>query len=563
MDFLNIYMPSSVELTQEELYDTRSRLEQYCLSAFPDVETNPNTVLGDLLVTPQSYTLTAIEKAITRFASDLDLGNVANGVIYNCDFVREWLKNFATDISASLRPSGVVRLVFNTNKQYVLDRGTQFSINDVIFSIYLPNIGDFTIYRPGETVPPGVNGTTLKDTGSGGYFADVPVVGAVAENPEEINIPAGTSVLLSVVIPELAEASALDDFDPGSETISLPDLAKRARTTSHAASLNTRYGAIMYMRSICPFIDGIYATHNGDREMLREYNNPMGVAVGCLDLYARSKGYNFTEVQTVTLYMNEGGDAYEGDFNYVGIPYHIESVTHTTVNSPNLEHHFTSTNDKGLGALAAYTVYEKLKLIVPDVKNAQGTSIFTSSIDTEGRRSAQFIVTYQTDPMLPAISQTAENDDYRPINSSILVRGFIPVIIDQFEVVYVKTPGVVPDLETARTKIKEYLGNLGAPDVYSDAVIAGIMGDAGVKYMKHVNVKAHVQWSIGDKIMDFKGNVGETLKDPEITSSAGLRIVYPAEDAVMEAGDMYACSVRNIRYWLMEGALTFNEVRDI
>ena len=230
MDFLNIYMPSSVELTQEELYDTRSRLEQYCLSAFPDVETNPNTVLGDLLVTPQSYTLTAIEKAITRFASDLDLGNVANGVIYNCDFVREWLKNFATDISASLRPSGVVRLVFNTNKQYVLDRGTQFSINDVIFSIYLPNIGDFTIYRPGETVPPGVNGTTLKDTGSGGYFADVPVVGAVAENPEEINIPAGTSVLLSVVIPELAEASALDDFDPGSETISLPDLAKRART---------------------------------------------------------------------------------------------------------------------------------------------------------------------------------------------------------------------------------------------------------------------------------------------------------------------------------------------
>lgn len=601
MNFIKTYMPAAAELTRDELYSTRERLASYCLSVAPDVEVNPNSVVGDLIVSPQAFVITAIEKGLDRFMGDLDLANVANGNIWNCEFVAKWIENFAVNYSGQLRASGVVRLTFTESKQYVLDRSLRFISGGNIFSLYLPNLGPYVIYRPNDILPEATNGTVLIDTGSGTYFADVVVLGEVLEEEEEETqatsdadeeeeeegteeeeeeeegtepqdefMTAGTSLELSTPIPELDSAVALAKFDKGTETISISDLAKRARTTMHSASLNTRNGAIQYVRSICPFIEGVYATHNGDREMLRDFDNPFASSMGCLDLYVRSKGYNYTEVQTLKLYLNDDETAFEGDFPYVGQPYHIESVTHTDVPEiPDLVHVITSTfsplpstGTQHPGAIAAYTTREKLYISIPDVTDEIGDSRFNPIIEEDGRRSTIFTITYQTDPMLPEISQTVENEDYRPVNTSILVRGFIPVIIDQFEVVYVRQPGVLPDLDTAFTRIKEYMGNLGAPDVYSEAEIAHIMHDCGVKYMKGINVKARVQWVVGEKLQDRTGEIVDSMQ-LEIRNSDGLRISYPAENITLRPTDMYVCSPRNIRYWYMEGSLTFKEVRDI
>ena len=80
-------VPDFSELTQEKLYETRERLVDYIRVKFDDVDLNPNTVVGDLIVTPQTYTIAALETGMERFMSDLDLGNVAEDVIWNCDFV--------------------------------------------------------------------------------------------------------------------------------------------------------------------------------------------------------------------------------------------------------------------------------------------------------------------------------------------------------------------------------------------------------------------------------------------------------------------------------------------
>lgn len=568
MDFVTTYMPAAAELTQEELYDTRERLESYCLSVAPDVETNPNTVVGDLIVTPQAYVLAAMEKGLDRLMSDLDLANVAAGNVYNCEFVSKWLNNFAVDPSQKLKPSGVVRLTFSTSKDYVLDRGLRFISGDLIFSMYLPYTGEFYIKRPNDVVPQNVNGTVLKDTGSDTYFADIVVVGE--NDMEESEIAAGTGLELSVEIPELESCVALIDFDNGTETISIPDLAKRAQLTLHSSSLNTRNGAVQYVNSMCPFVESVYATHNGDREMLRDYDNPLSVSMGCLDLYVRSKGYNFTETQQLKLYLNNLETAFEGDFPYVGQPYHIESIMHNNIEAENLEYTLTSTFSplpgtygQHPGAIAAYTSKEKMKLSIPDSLDSNGDSRFSPMIDDNGRRYTYFTVTYQTDPMLQTIAQTVENEDYMPVNTSVLVRGFIPVIISKYEVQYVREPGVVPDLDSARTMIKEYMGNLGAPNVYSEAEIAHIMRDCGVKYTKGVSVKAKVQWTVGQKVEDREGNIVDVMDGPNITTSDGLRISYPSDNVGLDPTSMYVCSVRNIRYWFLEGALTFKEIRDI
>lgn len=561
LNFIETYVPDFSELTQEKLYETRERLVDYIRVKFDDIDLNPNTVVGDLIVTPQTYTIAALETGMERFMSDLDLGNVAEDVIWNCDFVSSYIKNFGVSQENSLKPSGVVRLVFTEDKQYKLDRGVKFSFGSVtqLFSIYLPNLGEFTIYPVGITTPAGENGTSLKDSGSGVYFADIPVVGDTGVLESEVT--AGTNGLISVEIPELGSISALVDFADGIDTASLPELAKRTRTTIYSASLNTRTGTIRYLDSVCPFVESKYAILNNDPEMIRGYRNEFGAASGVMDVYVRSKHYEFTEEQTLRLFLSDSGLYFEGDFDYTGQPYHIESITHPNSNSLNISCEIISTNDKGLGALAAYTPYEKLFVKIPAATDSSGNFIYTTFVSEQGRIYTDFTIRYQTDPMLGSISQTLENPDYTPVNTSILVRGFIPVIIDRFEVEYIRENGVVPLLDEASDAIKAYFGQLGAPGVYSDAEIARIMGEAGAKYVSRINVQAHVQWSIANQIRDFAGNIVAVPQAPEIVSSEGLRVNYPSRD--LTASDMFACSVRNIRYYLMNDALTFKEVKEM
>lgn len=558
-------MPSTLELTQEEVLDTRQRLEIYSKESFPDIETEPNSVLGDLLLTPQAYQIAAIEKGLDRFMSDLDLGNVANNIVYNCDFVEQYIKNFAVgSIEDTIKVSGVVRLVFNTNKQYILDRGTLFKLNGSVLHIYLPSNGPFVINKVGNPTPSGTNGTTLIDSGSvDSYFADVPVVASIASNSI---ITAGTQGSISVAIPELGSIAALHDFTRSEESVSMSTLAKRTRETMYSASLNTRMGAIKFVKTMCPFVESVFAIKNGDREMLRDYrNNAQSASSGCMDLYIRSKPFSFTEKQTVKLYLSEDTEYFEGDWNYVGQPYYIESITNQDIDADTIDADILSYNSKGLGALAAYTEYEKFKIKIKNrFRDAEHTSsYYVYNIDESGKRYANFTVTYRTDPMFRPIAATVNNEDYTPINSSIMVRGFIPIIIRKFNIVYVKKDGVTPDLETAKSDIKSYFDYLGAPDAYSDAEIAKIMDEAGVKYVSKIDVNAYVQWSIGNKIYNYNSDVIDTKTNTSITSSSALRIKYPTDNVAITQDDMYACSIRTVRYYCLDNAISFTAVREM
>lgn len=565
-DFISTYVPAFVELTTEEVSDCRERLAVLFRTMFPDIDTAPNTVSGDLILTPQAYQIAALEKGMVRFMSDLDLGNVASGNIYNCDFVSRYLRNFAVINEYELRSSGVVRLVFTVDKQYTLDRGLQFRITDRIFSIYLPNNGPFTIYPVGTQVPPGENGVTLIDSGDSSYFADIPVVG---HDGSDIEIDAGITVELSGdPIEYLGSANTLVPFNKGVDNNSLEALAERTRNTIYAASLNTRNGAIRYVKATCPFVDSAYAIVTGDPEMLRGFND-IGAAEGCMDVYVRSKSYAFQEIQTVRLYYVEEAGEFAGEFHYTGQPYYIDSVSQVGLNSityRNIEHTITAVNTDGLGARGAYTKSEKLFITVPDQK-IDGNSLFLSHVDsTTGQRYADFIVTYHTDPLLPSITATLQNADYTPVNVSLQARGFIPVIIKKFNVRYVRKDGVVPDLVTAEQDIRSYIDGLGAPDAYADSEISRIMGEAGVKYMAGIDVYATVQWTLGDYITPLGSTDIEDAvpakTNTTITTSSGLRLKYPGSGNI-DATSMYACSIRNTRYYMLDTAVSFTEVKEM
>ena len=558
IDFIAQYMPSTADLTEDDVLDARTRLQQYSNESFPDIESSPGSVLGDLVVTPQAYIITALEKGVSNLLSDLILSNAANNQVFNCDFVQQYLKNFGVDDSISRAASGVVRVTFDENKNYVINRGTQFKFDSYIFTVYLPNSGDFTCFSTGTVVPAGVNGTVLKDTGSGTWFCDIPVLGYSGE--EEVS--AGTSGSISHYIPELLNINALVQFQSGVNTHTIQDLAKKTQTTMFSASLNTRNGAIQYINSICPFIQSVYAIKNGDRELIRSYHNPFGVDSGCMDVYARSNSYEFTETQQVKLILDEDGEWFEGLWEYTGQPYHIESVTHPSVQYDNLDYQLKSIVDPSYGASAAYSQKEKFSLSVKNVLDSNGDRIFSTEIDSDGSIFTYFTITYQTDPLFPAISQALENTDHAPINVNILVRGYIPVVISTFQIEYVKQAGIEPDLEYASDQIKIYLGNISSKNFYTDASISKIMDQAGASYVKKINVFAKVQWCLGQTITGYDG-LEKTPPTTIIRQSDDLRVVYPSKELPITEDVMFSCSPRTVRYYLLENALSFKEVRDV
>lgn len=583
LNFIETYVPDYAELTQSDLYATRERLVNYLRIKFDDVDVVPNTVVGDLIVTPQTYTITALETGLDRLLSDLNLANLAENKVFNCNVARTWVRNFVSNEQLNLKASGVIRLMFSDNNVKVLPRSTQFVFNGQdIFTIYLPELGDFIIRKVGDIPPAGTNGTTLIDTGSGTYYCDVPVVGetgALADVITDITtegevtynsttgraIEAGTSCTLNIKLDKLTAANALKDFDPGYRSFTIQGLAQYAQKTIYAAALTTRTGAIRFTELLCPFTESVYAICTGDKEMLRTYHNAYGVSSGCLDLYVRSKNYEFTETQVIRLFLTGDKAYFEGPWNYVGQPYHIESIRHSAtahvLNIPNVV--ITSTNQAGLGALAAYTPHECISIAVPALTDENGDFIYPVYIDEAGRKYTDFNITYQTDPTFRAIASTIDSPDNRAVNTSILVRGFIPIIIDKFEVEYVREPGIVPTLPEALDRVKAYIGSLGAPDVFSEAEIAHIMQEAGVKYTKRINVHAKVQWSVANKIADYNNNIVDVPQTPSIVSSDGLRIQYPSDAVQLTANDMFACSVRNIRYYLLENSVKFKEVKDM
>lgn len=584
VNFVDTYVPTLDELERQQVLDMRDTVQQFVTVSFPDVASQPGTVVGDLLVTPQSYILAAFQQGVQRILSDLDLEAVANGTVYNCEFVQQYIKNLGISAELNYPSSGVVRITFSADKTYFLDRSTQFRIGELIYNIYLPNNGGFYCFATDAVTTQGINGTRIKELQGGRYFCDIPVVG----NNGEVDIQSAQDVEISQYIDEITSIVTLTNFSTGSVNRTIEQLARDSQTTIYSASLNTRNGAVQYIRSICPFVESVAAVKSGDRELIRDYRTigGYGISTGCLDIYARSNSYEFTESQVVDLVKvsriieGETKEWYEGEWHYVGQPYHVESVTHDSLDLIQLDHDILTYNQAGpdgtsLGAMVSYTQNERLFLRIPEIIDGNDT-IFDTFMGTDGETHAYFRITYQTDPLLPSIAQTVENRDHAPINSSVVVRGFIPVIIDSFSVVYVKKPGVIPDLQQAEDDIKVYLAQVGAPSGYTDAEISRIMGEAGVQYMKRVDVQAHVQWSvanyalsIGEKIEDTDPYVWNperiepVIELPIIRDSDGLRVTYPNIGVPITDEQMYSCSPRNIRYFVMENAITFKEIVDV
>lgn len=277
---LTDYMPTPDELDPQDVLAARNRAAAYLAQWWPELDTRPNSVFGDIHLTPYSVMVAGLEVALEKVLSDLNLANVAQGKIFNATFVEAYLRNFGVVTRGEVPSSGVIKLTFSANKSYVIDLDSEFTFNNNVFKINETEGSPVVIYERESTV----GARVLIQERNGNFVVLLPVTGVSG-----VSVKDGTLGSSNLTHSELISVEAAGDFDSGVAEETLASLAFKAQNGFAAASLSSRSGALSFIQSRFPQLLGATVVVTGDKEMIRDNANPLGVAEGTVDIYARSR----------------------------------------------------------------------------------------------------------------------------------------------------------------------------------------------------------------------------------------------------------------------------------
>lgn len=564
---LDAYTPAIADVPEDRVLAVRARLETWLKQGWPDLDTRPNSVYGDLALTPLAYQVAASEIAAERVISDLDLEQVAKGVIYDCDVVRNFLRNFAAVERDNLKATGSLRLTFSNNLQRTIDRRSLYLFgSDNIFTLRLPGPGHLEILPVGS-VPTEVNQRVLSRLDATKFVVDVPVMGVLVST-----VSAGDAATTDNLVSGLVGMNANDTFDPGTPIDSLPALAARTRETIYSSSLTTRGGASAFVLKEFPDIIGTSAAISADREMMRDTVNAIGLRDGRIDVHVKSKQANLTTTQLVRLVLNTGADKFVGRLALANVPIKIDTIAVAANATQSIAPTIYSRSlvpTRAPLATAAYSALEDLWLVVPMPRGVDTLPLIATQ--TDGTQVwADFMVTYRFDPGLAQVSAVLNSAEVKPVGIDILTKTFLPCVFSSLTVEFVRPAGKQVNVAKARAEILEYFRTLSYPDIYVDSAISDALLYAGASGVKSVTCNATVHWSVANKFLPTSSPTpgdnlataeAAALTAPVVRMNATAQLVPDYRDARLGTAQatMVAAGKRNIGYLLDDSALIFTE----
>lgn len=581
VDLVSIYFPTYSELTPEQLQDMRTRLLNYMLQAQPDLDMRPDSVWGNLYLAPAADLSAALEVALGRVLSDLDLENTAQGTTYNCEFVEAFLKNFAVVNSATLQSAGVVRFLFSADGTYFIDRRALYQFGNDTFTLRLANEGGLTVNPVGTPLTSVTNNATLTQISQTLYAFDWPVSGTMTTP-----VTAGALATTNYPLDNLTSVSAIADFSQGTPTLSLADMAKKARQTFYSASLNNRGCARRFLKQEFPDVTAASPVLSGDFEQMRGSVNPLGFYTGDLDALVKSSGYNTQDELTVRLKYEaiQSGNPIKmfiGEVRFTSYPLKLDEIYYSENRLINLNPSGTdikifsqSTSfTRAPMATCGYSNLERIWICIPMPRDpSSGGDLITPGVLPDGTQYADFTIPYRIDPLLPGISAYVGSPENAAAAVDTLVKSFVPIVIDALEIRYVRAPGTTVQVENARDQISRYMASLGGPmALYSDSRVYDIMYFAGAMDVRQIAARARVRWSVADYYIRYNGTLptedftqaladAVPAKDITISSSAGFLPEYRDPKIGTADASFEAVGERNVAYILDPEDIVFTEI---
>ena len=573
LDFINAYFPEVADIDAATLLATRQRLDAFIKSAYPDLDTRPNSVFGDLALAPYAHLVAGHEMATKRFMSDLDLEAVASGIVYNCDFVRQYLKNFATIDQTTLKSSGVIRLTFCADAEYTIDRRARYTFgaptND--FTLRLPHAGSLFVLPVGSVVTPKTNEYALKQIAENRYAVDIGVVGAMTEA-----VLAGDSGETDFPLDDLTAITAVTNFDFGLPPESLAVLAAKTREAFYSATLTTRSGANNFLSREFADLVATSPILPGDTAAVRASINPLGVANGKLDICVQSGNFGTDVSQTIKLTYSSTGAAFYGNLDLIEVPQVIKSITYAGDNTIELGPKgptgsitvLSRSKDFAKAPLmtSAYSTYEEYWIKI-DMPTADAVDLITPVNGSDDTQYAYFTINYAADPMVKVVSDVLASADFTPVGVDVLVKGYTPIVIDTLLITYTKKAGTKVALGTAKDEIYAYFKQLGYNKIYSASKIYDAMFYAGAEDVVSINVSSRVQWTIADKLLTSASPSDPSSYANFENAYTNFSLAVPATvtnnliaTSAFDASTYAVLEARNRGYYLPKENIVFSEV---
>lgn len=528
MDIVTTYVPSPAELDPTSVANYRNVVSAWFAQDDKTLDTRPGSVFGDLAVTPLARFLAALDKGVENVQSDFLLENIANGTIYNCDFVSKYLKNFVPDDPESNRVYGILRLVFSVDQTVSIDTGTVFfSQNGDSFVTQVYNEGPIRILKVGSVATAGSNDFVLHQTSQTRFFVDIPVIGDTTTP-----ITKNSVFTLSDQIPNITSVTAIVDFNEAVELEGLPAKARRAAGTYHAITFSTRAGVTRSLQREFPELVNVSPTLPGDTEMVRSSDNGYGVSVPCVDIFVKSLYYGSTFKQVYKLPYDSANDCFFSSLETAHVPLKFTKAIFTGDDNVDLtmttfSRSTRSTSPKLSASFSDSNEYW-VKIDMP--RDDNGLPIIPLSTDEDDNPFQYFEIEYLTDPIYRSVKDFVMSEDNRPINTDINVRLCTPVLFDEFSVHYKRKKGVALDKATANKEIYDTFFSTSYTNQYSDSKIIDTMFYVGASSVESIEgiANAHVSAT------DFYVNEG-TVTD--FDSVDALKVSVPITP--LSSSDMF------------------------
>ena len=572
LSFTDEYFPDIDELGAATLATSREAVVRTLQPSMADVDLAPGTPTGDLVVSVLGAHRAAAEVANSRLMSDLNLENVANGIIYSCNFVRGYLGNFSVYDVENLRATGLVRLTYSSPVARTLPFAQRFRFgNTDDYSLAVSDSESSHIRILSAGVPHDGQPDTyiLSQTSTTTWAVDVPLSGDLT-----VTVTRGTAGTTTVVPAELVGIVAAVNFLPGVPSASLKDLARMARRTAFSLTAGSRASTASLVLRNWPETAMVSPIVTGDPEMLRApVNSAMVMQRPAIDVYVRSARDMQRETQVVRLdYVPTLDGVFRGQINLLHIPSRIVSIEWSGTTSVSAVEDFTvftNTTRRDLyGNQHCGTRYEALFVeVVPTSADA---------ITRSGPADAQyamFKVTYDADPLVATMASTLEAPDNVPPGVSVLVKSGPLVLLDNLDVSYTKKQGVRTTLGVAREQISNYLRGAGYPDVFRQTAVHDIMVDSGVERVTAITCAGSIRVSAASRrLVDVYTDAAAMaitadwhaqslpITTPPVTDVSAIVPSFYLAGADEDPVEQWAATARTSRYHVDPENVTFTEI---
>lgn len=567
LSFTEEYFPSLGELTAEQNADARAKTVASLQPAMPDISLVPGTPTGDCVVTIAGACRAAIDEATSRFMSDLNLDNVANGVIYSCNFVRAFLGNFAVYDVENLKAFGIVRLTFTSPEAREISRTVRFrfgTADDWSIKVAEPSSSVIDVLPAGSEHNGEPDTYILAQTSANTWAVDLPVEGILSAP-----IAAGTSGTATEVSADLVGLTSAIRFTSGIPSATLSDLARMARKVSASLTSGSRAATKSLIYRNWPETTMASPIVPGDVEMQRvAAGSALALVRPSVDIYFRSSSDMRRITQNIRLdYVEIPGGArrFRGALQPLHRPSRIVSAEWSGSTSESLIEGRTVYSKTGradlYGSLHCGTRYETLYIELDPVIDNLDLPLIPLSEDGGGAQYAIFTIVYDCDPLLETVSSLLESPEHRPPGVDVLVKSGPMLLVDDLTITYTKKHGTKTALSVARDKIVEYLRTAGHPEDFRVTVLHDIVRNAGAGGIVSVTSHGRIFVSAADRL--FRSSVTDPMDVTNwinnsdffhvptlsnLTAVANPNTIISGEISAGGPPDAWAATRRTVRY---------------